>query len=652
MPTPAAIPPTPTPVPPLQLWPLPADLFYLTETGQVWRQPAGGDEAAVQAVTPDDLNVREFAVAPGGGWLLIRTDDVVALAPAAGTQAGMQRQIVAQQVGLPVEGGRGHSLAWSRDAARIAFATADGFQVLIPGAGDNLEPLVYAVGEGPAVDLSWSPDGAWLLVQRADSGSALYAVDPLVKWVELGRLNGYAWLGDGRLAFAPAEGGLALLLPGDLNSRVFVVPQDRQVTLPVQRADGTLAFFAHSSDISQPGFLHTANPQDLSFRVESPVPIYTTGLAWDATGLRLAGIDPADSTRAVLLDPQSGAHASLEAAGPLLRLAWGDAPLPTATGLPLPADLYFLAPQGGVMQVWRLPADGSPPQAITAAPAGVAAFDVSQGGAQIVYTSSGALWLSMSGAQPAQLAALSDPALPGWPVFSPDGAQIAYTDGGLWLLDLPSGEARRVASDRLPLTADDRLVRVYEQPQWSPDGTWLLARVRFYEGWDSALVSVGETGSAPLLLDALNAEAVWGSDGSVYVHYAGGPYGSPYLDRVRPGDPPARTRLAAIPVLDVALRDDGRIAVLRTPPSGTGGPSSVRVFSLLPDGSGLLAESAAYILEQAALSPGAGWIAGLAQVQADALGLPAGRLAVVDVASRQIVLIEGVDGARDLRWGR
>lgn len=627
-----------TAVPPLQVWPLPADLFYLNEAGQVWRQPLQGDEGAAMPVTSPDLAVRDFALAPGG-WLILRTDDAIRLT----SPDGQRGQVVAQGVGLPADL-MGSTVAGSPDASRLAYLTADGFQMVALGAGEGLEPLIYAVAEGPLHSLSWSPDGAWLLVQRADGSAALYSVEPLIKWAELGRLNGHAWLRDGRLAFAPAEGGLALLQPGNVNSRVFVAPQDRLVTLPVQRSDGLLAFFGHSGSVSEPGFLYTVDPNGAGFRVESSVAMQTAGLVWDPTGTRLVTADTGIPETATLIDPQSGAQATLHTRGSVRRLVWGALPLPSVAGLPLPTDLYFLAPQTGVVQVWRLPADGNPPQPLTAAPADVTAFDVSSDGQQIAYVSGGAIWLVVSGGTATPIITLSDPTALGTPAFSPDGKQIAYADGGIWLYNLASGEARRLVADRLPRSEGDRLIQTYIQPRWSPDGAWLLVRVIFYEGYDFALLPAAVENPTPIPLNMPNATAIW-SD-ALYVAYAGGPYSQPYVNRVQPGSPPTATHLASLAAVDVRLRGDGRLALLRTAIVGGDGPPAVRMDSLLPDGSDLRPETGTFVLEQAILSPDAAFIAGLG------VDASAGQLVLVDTQNGQAFSVGGVAGAHSLRWGR
>ncbi len=642
-------PPTPTEPPPMQVWPLAADLFYLTDSGQIWRQPMLGDDTLAGAVTRPDLSVQDFAVAPGGDWLIYRADEHVGVI----SLDGRQGQIVAQGVSLPVETAYRKTVAWSPDATKLAYITADGFQVLIPGAGQSFEPLIYAVPEQLLTSLSWSADSQWLLAWRADGSSALYNTAPLVKWVDLGRINDYTWLADGRLAFAPQEGGLALLTPGDVQSRVFIVPQDRQVTLPVQRPDGLLAFFGHSGNVSEPGFLYVADPADLSFGVESSVAVYTAGLVWDPEGMRLVGRDPQLPSAAIVLDPLTGARGSFQTAGPVLAFDWGDLPPHGVMGLNLPANLYYLSPQAGITQVWRLPAGGDPPEAITTTPTDVVAFDISGDGVQVVYTSAGVIYTALAGSfEATQVVALSDPTKTGSPAFSPDGQQIAYADGGIWVYDRATGQPRRLVADRLPRAGNERLIQVYDQPRWSSDGAWLLVRVTFYEGYDYALIRADGTQTAPLMLNMFNSRAEWADELEAFLYYAGGTHGAPFLNRVQPGDPPTIARLVDLPVIDVAQRDDGRLALLRVPLPGTGGPTSVQVYSLKPNGTDLRAETGSFVMEQAVLSPGAGFIAGLIQTRTDEAGVTTGRLALVDTKSEQVFVIESASGVRELRWGQ
>ncbi|HEC23490.1 MAG TPA: hypothetical protein ENI95_11305, partial [Chloroflexi bacterium] len=324
--------PLPTEPPLISAWPLAADLFYLNDAGQIWRQPLAGDDSAAAAVTRLDLQILDFAVAPGGEWLLYRAGDHVAVT----SVDGFSGQVIASELATP-SAGDSQPVAWSPDATRLAYATPEGFQVFVPVPGAGSDFAIFDAQEAPLSGLGWSYQADWLLVWRTDGTAALYSVDEALSLrVELGRINGYAWLRDGRLSFAPAEGGLALLQPEDLNSRVFIVPQDRFVTLPVQRLDGTLAFFVHSGNPEEPGFLHTGDPLDFSFRPESNVPVRTEGMIWNPIGTRLLGRGESESATVLIIDPLTGSRATFDAAGVPLRFGWGD-PLPLAVeGLRLP----------------------------------------------------------------------------------------------------------------------------------------------------------------------------------------------------------------------------------------------------------------------------------------------------------------------------
>jgi WD40 repeat protein len=641
----------PTPPAPMLAWPLAADLFYLNDAGQVWRQPlAGGDGTAV-AVTPLDQQVVDFDVAPGGGWLLYRLEDAVAIT----SMDGNQGQLLAWDLApVDVSSPAGlHTVAWSPDATRLAYATAAGFDVVTTGAGPSGDPLTYQVEEGAVAGLSWSPDSLWLLAVTADGGAVLYNADPLQRQVDLGRINGHAWLADGRLAFAPAEGGLAVLIPGDLGSRAFVVPQDRAVTLPVRRADGALAFFIHPDGVDAPGYLHAADPGALSFSPESNVPVQTAGMVWEPGGTRLARTDGETIT---LLDPATGATAAFAAAGAAHRLAWGQPPPRSVSGMTLPADLYYRAPQAGTVQVWRLPASGDPPEALTAATADVMSFAVSPDGERIVYTSGGALWLAGIGTPNAeQLVTLSERAATAGASarFSPDGARVAYADGGIRLIDLETRAVSRLVDDQQPTGEEARLVQVYGRPQWSPDGAWLLVQVAFYEGGDLALMAVPELAGAratPVTLDLFGASARWVDGGRAYAFSPGGAYSEPLVAAVQAGDSPGIVRLAQFPAADVRPRADGRLAVLRVSPLNAGGPATASLFSMGAGGSEPQAETGSFVLAQPTLGPDATLIAGLIQARVGEFGGWTGQLALADASTGSLFAVEGAVDVREIHW--
>ncbi len=639
--------PTPLPAPtPLEsAWPLSSDLFYLDEGGQIWRQPMLGDETTVTPVTSEDAAVRDFAVAPGGNWLIYRTNESVTITSLDGKQGRIISQIDPDSSFDPsiLPGTDRHTVAWSPDAGKLAYVTSQGFEVLIPGAGSHDESLIYPVEEQPLSLLSWSQDSNWLLVSRTDETYALYSTNPLVRWVELGYLNGFAWLNDGRLAFAPVEGGLAVLTPGDVESRVFITPQDRQVTLPGQRLDGALVYFVHSETVSEPGFLHAANPDELSFRVESNVPVDTSNLVWDPACRYLITLD-AERRSFTIVDPASGSTASFETASTVTNFDWGDAPPQTAAGLAMPDDLYFLATQAGALQVWRLPASGDPPQPITGTAGGVTSFDISLDGTQVVYASENAIWRAVINTlDVTQVAGLSSPEAmqSASPAFSPSGREIAFADQGIWVHNLDTGETGQIVADRADQT--------YSQPRWSPDGKWLLLRVGFAEGDDQAILPTEQVGD-PILLDYFSAQAEWIDEQNICVYSDGSLYGGPFMSLATVSETPTFKRLTILPVVDVQLRPDGRLAFLQVPIPGVGGPTIIQMSDMLLNGSDIRVDPKGYVLELARLSPDTTYIAGIVQPRVENDGSLSGRLAIINLQDDSMVMIEGVSGVRDLHW--
>lgn len=652
----------PTEPPRMSAWPLAADFFYLTEEGQVWRQPLTGDETAAQIVTRLDLVVEDFAVAPGGDWLIYRTDEFVAITSL--TEAS--GQLLDNSTGGALSRAGGRTVVWSPDASKMAYTTERGFRLYIPGAGEDYAPLVFDAPDEPLSDLGWSQNAEWLVAWRADGGATLYRSDPtLALWVELGAINGYAWLSNGWLAFAPAEGGLALIDPADLASRVFLVPQDRAVSLILQQPDGALAFFVHNNGVDGPGYLHLADPVDLSLRQESAVPVFTTGYAWDPAASRLIRLTEAGTFEVV--DPLTGSTAEFAAQGTPISFDWGDLPPEQVASLPLPADLFFLAPYDGVTQLWRLPADGQPPEPLTGAIADVTAYAVSNDGRQIAYISEGVIYLSPVGTlAPVQVIALDPGAAAyggGSLDFSPAGTKLAYSNNGIWVIDLETSDLRRLAADTLPTGEEDaRLVEVYSHPQWSPDGEWLLVQANYYEGYDFALLAADGSTRTPLPLDLFLSQGRWLDADRLLLYSEGGFYADPALALVSPGQPPQVTGLLDLPVVDVRLRPDGRVALLsRLSPAYSPAPTSVQVYSFALDGAAaggespeidLRAETGLIVVERPLLSPDGVLLAGLLHIRFDEFtGFSSGPLAIVNPATGEVFVIEGVDAARDLRWG-
>jgi hypothetical protein len=637
----------------MSVWPLEADLFYLNAAGQVWKQPLLGDESAASAVTRLDVNVQDFAVAPGGEWLLYRTDTFVAV----GGVNNLSGQLIADTG--PMQSARmgGHTMAWSPDASKLAYTTPLGFEVYVPGAGPEFGPLVFPTIEQSIRELGWSHNAQWLLVWRDDGRAALYGVASEVSlWVEIGQINSYAWLSDGRLAFAPSEGGLALLDPGDLNSRAFLVRQDRQVNTIGEREDGSIAFFAHDNGDPAKSYLNLADPEDLSFRQESGVAIAIEGWEWNPTATRLMQLDAGDPSghTVELLDPSTGSSAQFETSGAPVAFAWGDTPPRTISGIALPSNLYFIAPEAGVLQVWRLPKNGDPPATITDAATDVIDYRVSSDGTQIVYTSGGVIYRRVIGTQDiTEIVTLaSDARVSGTPAFSTSGRKIAYANKGIWVYDLDTQTPTRLVADVIPQQLErETEITIYNTPRWSPDDSWLIIQVGYYEGFDNALLSTTGSPLSPLPLNLFVTNTTWTSEGNLLVFSSGGAYSQPGLHVITPGETPAINATMDLPIADAELRSDGRLAFLRIPSPYGIGPTSVQLFSALATGGSPRAESGSFVLEQPSLSPNAVVIAGLIQSRYNEFGTQSGRLAIANPGTGEIFVIATVSNVRSLQWG-
>jgi hypothetical protein len=641
----------PTPVTPMSIWPLPADLFYLTQAGQVWRQPLSGDEKAAAPVTPEGETVLDFAVAAGGEWIAYRSAAGITLI----SSDGLEKRSLVAGVGILSYTGA-HTLAWSPDTARFAYATPSGFQIYIPGGADGRLPILFDLASnGVAVtEVNWSADSEWVLAWREDKTASICDGREItaLSCLEIGQINGYAWLSDGRLAFAPVEGGLALLNPADLNSRVFVLDQKVQVSLPAQREDGTFVYFVHQGDLNGPATLHSADLQSLQDTPLGGAAIYTQELGWGKGARTLSGLDASGQIH--LLDPLTGATGNVPAASSLTAFDWGSTPPEAVSGLPMPSDLFFLAPQAGVIQLWRLPAGGQAAEPVTSTGADIVAYDVSVDGTQVVYTSAGQISLLSRSTGETKLIAAIDPSaqsVTGAPALSPDKTLLAYANSGISLVDLRDGRIRRLVTDKVTASGAQDQMKVYDRPRWSPDGHWLLVTVNFFQGHDTALIPVLGSSSAPILLNVSNSNARWTSDGKIAVTSDGSGFSQPGITIITPGRPPVSNTVYAEPVLDAMVRQDGRIVFLRSP-GAMGGPSAARLFSMLPDGTDLRPESKALILNLPALSAGGELVAGLLSLRRDDASGLRGQPAVINLSTGQTFVLEDFFAAFDLRWAK
>lgn len=654
----------PTQPPDMATFPLVADLYYLRD-GRVWRQPATGDESLAEGLTSSDRTVIDFDVAPGDNWLATITSD----GDVTITETEGERSSFISDQGLPrPEVDAAHkTISWSPDARRLAYITNNGFQAYYPGAGLNGAPIVFSPDEQPIADLRWHKNAEWLYIQRVDGTAALYQADPVLSlFAELGPTQEAVWLEDGRLAFSPVQGGLALLQPNDLEARRFIVPQGRFVTRIQQQRNGVLSFFVHEDGSDSVGFLHFADPGDLSFSPQSAVAVDTSDRVWNPTGTRLVSFDRQLVT---LLDPDTGAQSVFEARSTVDLLRWGSLLPETVRGTELSSDLYFLATQDDVVQVWRLPADGDPPEVLTNAVEDIVNFSVSEDGTQVAYTSGRSIYRVIPGIAPDSVIIEfdSNEDLPdGQPAFDTSGTQLAYTDDGLWIADLTEAEprTRRIIESRQPTGfGQDRLVEVYSKPRWSPDSRFLLADVGFFEGTSLVLIPItNRLNAIPIQLDLFGAEGQWLADGRILTSSLGTIYNNPGLRIVSstvaqgedapPVFEPEIEVLGTQPSTEVRLTPDGRLVFLQARVQTVAGPTSLIVYSADTDGLNVSPISDALVLDAPTLAADGQTVAGLAGTSLDERSNIRGRIVISEVSSGKSVLIDRIDDAHALLWSR
>jgi Tol biopolymer transport system component len=142
--------------------------------------------------------------------------------------------------------------------------------------------------------------------------------------------------------------------------------------------------------------------------------------------------------------------------------------------------IYFASSRSGTMNIWKIPARGGEAEQITAGQGDDAQPDVSSDGRRIVFStyretiSIARLDLTAEAGSPGPEKLTVDPARSVFaPVYSPDGARLAYFSNfkgveneGIWV-------AGADGSDPLALALDAR-VNVF--PRWSPDSQSLIYR--------------------------------------------------------------------------------------------------------------------------------------------------------------------------------
>ncbi|MEP7292133.1 MAG: hypothetical protein ABI835_10130, partial [Chloroflexota bacterium] len=328
-------------------------------------------------------------------------------------------------------------------------------------------------------------------------------------------------------------------------------------------------------------------------------------------------------------------------------------PVSTVTALNLAANSFFLAPEPrGIFQVWKMPANGVPPQPFTLSGTDVNEFTVSPDGSQVAYVVDAELWLQVVGQQPQMLARINSFA-PVEADFSADGTSLAYVDerSGVWL--------NVIAEDAPQLVrANGNNGETYQNPQFSPDGTHLLLEVNTGAG---QVIGVLNLATRELILSPVTSaddprpvRTRWLRDGRIYTYvdastassFAPGFY---LIDSTAPGSTPGQW----IPIdPDVTLRSSveavtGTLRVLLARGTGAFAPLSVVDYDLATGDATPILDIGPLVAAQ--LSPEGRFVGGYDSLnQID--GIQQGAIVFIDLQSGRRFQLSNPPTAWSFRW--
>ena len=561
---------------------LPTELYTLKRDGRIERFGLGA--IGVADVTPPGALTVDFGISPDGVWLVYRTDSALGL---YNMRTGEQRALDTTGASFPPYRGRGQSIAWSPDGGAIAYTTETGLRVAILDGG------FADVAISPLLDLVWSPDGTYLAAEAENDVWWVYRrinePPQMALHAAIPSSRGLTWANTTQLLFAPAEGGLYIMDVANANQQAVLDDSVDRYSLPQRRQDGTVALFVRPSgdrNITETaGYLWQIGAGPVLEQL-SQQSVELTGMRWAPDGRLLTTLSGGVFA---LVDPVSAQGFPL----PMTDVAaygWGAIRLPSVPNLPLTSNVYFLGDDGtGLSQVWRLPADGSDPVAVTAHDTAIESYDVASDGRTVAYVSAGTLWVMTPDPDIATPILTAEGITA--PVFNADGTRIAYQlPGGIYLIDALGGDPQLSLAD-------------YAQPQFV--GENLLVRI---PDGDLALFTI-QSGEVQRLGSFVRAKPL--PDGRILG--AGAPTADMETGIYLMGAGSAPVMLYRTPtglrIRDFAPLTDGSVRLLMERADGL--PAPVRVFDISATGAAVSIPTVPY-LSEGQISPDGGTLAGYA----------------------------------------
>lgn len=625
---------------------LPTELYVLLNSGVVERYGVGA--AGVQAVTPENAFVLDFAVSPDGDWLAYRTEENLILTSLI-VEDAPDIVLEGTSADVPPARGRGETMVWSPGGDALAYTTIYGARVAF-----NLgQPAFANISTSAVYDLSWSPGGTYLALHTEPDVWWIFRRDGtqmnLASAIPVSR--GIAWLADSLLLFAPDEGGLRTMDLSAANAQSLLHDATNLYLRPYIRPDNSIVVFSRPLDAADLGeytgfFRRLTVTNGVVSVVESgETPVDLSGLRWAPRGDLLIAFR--GGVLALVL-PLSGEGFTLPIVN-AVGYGWG-APRPDAvTGFTLTYDGFFLAPTtDGIIQVWRLPGNGLPAQPITTAPDDITDYTFSRD--HLAYVSDSRIWLQPLAVgtplpEAAELVSTSDAARD--LAFNPAGDTLAYItlstpdnpEGGVWLIPTAGGEAQLVLANELDPNDPPSPLFAYREPQFAPNMNALL--VTRVTGEAHELFILDPT-SGELFAAGRYARALWLSGGlALGIGWQDGAVLDVIDASLMNGEPATILRASNGTAQAVREIAPGRLRVVLTRPARPGETYYSLVDVNIHEGEPNDITDLDYMANPV-ISPDGEFIAGYSQ--------PDGALLIYRVAQNQLVSLRSPGGISRFMW--